>query len=46
VEKKEPLRLAHLLLGKAAFISDGSFAGLDFPSTIQEFLHTDPPSNE
>ncbi|XP_020232952.1 uncharacterized protein LOC109813214 [Cajanus cajan] len=44
-EKQEPLRLAHLLLGKAAFISDGAFGGLDFPSTIQEFLHTDPPSN-
>ncbi|KAK7243108.1 hypothetical protein RIF29_37893 [Crotalaria pallida] len=47
-EKLEPLRLAHLLLGKAAFVSegaDGGFGGLDFPSTIQEFLHTDPPSN-
>ncbi|TKY59623.1 hypothetical protein E2542_SST16714 [Spatholobus suberectus] len=42
-EKQEPLRLAHLLLGKAAFISDGAFGELDFPSTIQEFLHTDPP---
>lgn len=48
VEKKEPLRLAHLLLGKAAFISEGANSGfedLDFPSTIQEFLYTDPPSN-
>lgn len=47
-EKLEPLRLAHLLLGKAAFISegaDGGFGGLEFPSTIQDFLHTDPPSN-
>ncbi|XP_027348491.1 uncharacterized protein LOC113860064 [Abrus precatorius] len=47
-EKQEPLRLAHLLLGKAAFISEGAgggFGGLDFPTTIQEFLHTDPPSN-
>ncbi|KAJ1389726.1 hypothetical protein SESBI_38065 [Sesbania bispinosa] len=47
VEKQEPLRLAHLLLGKAAFISEGAdFGGLEleFPSTIQEFLHTDPPS--
>ncbi|CAL0303212.1 unnamed protein product [Lupinus luteus] len=46
-EKIEPLRLAHLLLGKAAFISEGADAGfgvLDFPSTIQEFLHTNPPS--
>lgn len=46
VEKKqEPLRLAHLLLGKASFLSEGGFEGLDFPSTIQEFLHTDPPSS-
>ncbi|KAI4295404.1 hypothetical protein L6164_035453 [Bauhinia variegata] len=47
-EKKEPLRLAHLLLGKAAFVSEGSdcgFGGLDFPSTIQDFLHKDPPSD-
>lgn len=48
VEKLEPFRLAHMLLGKAAFISegaDGGFEGLEFPSTIQEYLHTDPPSN-
>ncbi|CAI8617775.1 unnamed protein product [Vicia faba] len=47
VEKKEPLRLAHLLLEKAAFVSDSKdgFGGLDFPSTVQEFLHTDPPRN-
>ncbi|KAK7319294.1 hypothetical protein RJT34_04013 [Clitoria ternatea] len=47
-EKLEPLRLAHLLLGKAAFVSesgDGGFEGLEFPSTIQQFLHTDPPCN-
>ncbi|KAK7399770.1 hypothetical protein VNO78_10960 [Psophocarpus tetragonolobus] len=44
-EKQEPFRLAHLLLGKAAFISDGASGELDFPSTIQEFLHTDPPCN-
>ncbi|KAL9329063.1 hypothetical protein ACSQ67_004066 [Phaseolus vulgaris] len=45
-EKLEPLRLAHLLLGKAAFVSDGgAYRELDFPSTIQEFLHTDPSSN-
>lgn len=48
---KEPLRLAHLLLGKRVFVSadgdgndDDGFGGLEFPSTIQEFLHTDPPS--
>jgi len=45
-EKLEPLRLAHLLLGKAAFVSDGGAYGeLDFPSTIREFLHTDPSCN-
>ncbi|KAL4392630.1 hypothetical protein S245_011004 [Arachis hypogaea] len=47
-DKLEPLRLAHLLLGKAAFVSEGSdsaFGGLEFPSTIQEFLHNDPPTN-
>ena len=44
-EKQEPLRLAHLLLGKSAFVSDGAFGELDFPSTIQEFLHTDPPTD-
>ncbi|BAT74117.1 uncharacterized protein HKW66_Vig0005080 [Vigna angularis] len=45
-EKLEPLRLAHLLLGKAAFVSDGgAYRELDFPSTIQEFLHTDSSCN-
>ncbi|MED6118843.1 hypothetical protein PIB30_006338 [Stylosanthes scabra] len=39
-DKLEPLRLAHLLLGKAAFVS----GDLEFPSTIQEFLHNDPPA--
>ncbi|KAI3456050.1 hypothetical protein Pfo_012713 [Paulownia fortunei] len=46
-EKKEPFRLAHLLLGKAAFVHsdddcDG-FGGFVFPSTIDEFLQNDPP---
>ncbi|KAK6124076.1 hypothetical protein DH2020_042161 [Rehmannia glutinosa] len=46
-EKKEPLRLAHLLLGKAVFVHsdddcDG-FGGSVFPSTIDEFLQNDPP---
>lgn len=46
-EKKEPFRLAHLLLGKAAFMHsdddcDG-FGGFVFPSTIDEFLQNDPP---
>ncbi|KAL5577175.1 hypothetical protein UlMin_018874 [Ulmus minor] len=46
-EKMEPLRLSLLLLGKAAFVSeddDGGFGGLDFPSTIDDFLMNDPPT--
>ncbi|XP_059665275.1 uncharacterized protein LOC132311391 [Cornus florida] len=44
-EKIEPLRLAHLLLGKTAFVSEDSdgFGGFEFPSTIEEFLQNDPP---
>ncbi|KAA8514962.1 hypothetical protein F0562_018251 [Nyssa sinensis] len=43
--RREPLRLAHLLLGKAAFVSEGSdgFGGCEFPSTVEEFLQSDPP---
>lgn len=47
-ERREPLRLAHLLLGKAAFLSEGAdcgFGGLEFPSTIEEFLQNDPPKH-
>ncbi|GFY88614.1 hypothetical protein Acr_06g0005540 [Actinidia rufa] len=45
--KREPLRLAHLLLAKAAFRSEGSdgFGGFEFPSTIDEFLENDPPQD-
>ncbi|KAH7682522.1 hypothetical protein IHE45_05G127000 [Dioscorea alata] len=43
-ERKEPARLAHLLLGKAvSFSGDGAFAGLGFPSTVHDFLRSDPP---
>lgn len=46
-EGREPLRLAHLLLGKAVSDSGngngGDLGGLEFPSTIQDFLHNDPP---
>ncbi|CAL9015803.1 unnamed protein product [Prunus brigantina] len=45
----EPFRLAHLLLGKAAFVSEGAdhgFGGLEFPSTIGEFLLNDPPPTD
>ncbi|KAM7522539.1 hypothetical protein LguiA_012441 [Lonicera macranthoides] len=43
-ERIEPLRLAHLLLGKAAFFSGDSdgYGGLEFPSTLDEFLCNDP----
>lgn len=48
-EKKEPLRLAHLLLAKAAFVhSDNDcdgFGGFSFPSTIDEFLQNDSPTD-
>ncbi|XP_059439674.1 uncharacterized protein LOC132172347 [Corylus avellana] len=45
-ERREPLRLAYLLLGKAAFVSEGAdcgVGGLEFPSSIVEFLQNDPP---
>ncbi|EEF41009.1 uncharacterized protein LOC8284665 [Ricinus communis] len=38
--RMEPLRLAFLLLGRATFELD---TGLDFPSTIEDFLKYDPP---
>ncbi|KAJ0989221.1 hypothetical protein J5N97_007577 [Dioscorea zingiberensis] len=44
-ERKEPARLAHLLLAKAVSFSDnGGFAGMGFPSTVEEFLRHDPPA--
>lgn len=43
-EKNEAFRLAHLLLGKAAFLHrDGGLEGLVYPSTIDEFLKNEPP---
>lgn len=45
-ERLEPLRLAYLLLGKAVFASnegDGCLEGLEFPSTVEDFLLNDPP---
>lgn len=46
-ERKEPLILAHLLLAKAALLSDnsGGCGGFEFPSTVDEFLQNDPPPN-
>ncbi|KAK1412168.1 hypothetical protein QVD17_33186 [Tagetes erecta] len=38
----EPLRLGHLLLAKAAVVSDDGY-GVEFPVTVDEFLHHDPP---
>nr|DAD34926.1 TPA_asm: hypothetical protein HUJ06_005566 [Nelumbo nucifera] len=44
-ERKEPLRLVHLLLGKAACAGedDSGFGVFEFPPTIEEFLQYDPP---
>ncbi|XVF40185.1 hypothetical protein PTKIN_Ptkin01aG0091200 [Pterospermum kingtungense] len=43
----EPLRLAFLLMGKAAFENsdDCEFEGLEFPSVVDEFLKIDPPKD-
>ncbi|XVE51572.1 hypothetical protein DITRI_Ditri02bG0052400 [Diplodiscus trichospermus] len=43
----EPLRLAFLLMGKAAFESheDCGSESLEFPSVIDEFLKIDPPKH-
>ncbi|TYH13801.1 hypothetical protein ES288_A06G168100v1 [Gossypium darwinii] len=43
----EPLRLAFLLMAKAAFESadDSGFQTLEFPSIIDEFLKIDPPKD-
>ncbi|XP_022927255.1 uncharacterized protein LOC111434155 [Cucurbita moschata] len=46
-ERLEPLRLAYLLMGKAVFASNGSdhcLEGLEFPSTVEDFLLNDPPA--
>ncbi|PSS28999.1 Suprabasin like [Actinidia chinensis var. chinensis] len=45
--KREPLRLAHLLLGKAVFCYEGSdgSSGFEFSSTVEEFLENDPPED-
>ncbi|CAH1425058.1 unnamed protein product [Lactuca virosa] len=43
---REPLRVAHLLLAKAAVVSVGGGGdGVEFPSTVDEFLQNDPPSD-
>lgn len=44
-ERIEPLRMAHLLLGKVAFFSGdgGGFEAFEFPSTVEELLQNDPP---
>lgn len=46
--RREPLRLAHLLLAKAAYLSEGSDASgkFEFPSTVVEFLHNDPTKDQ
>ncbi|XP_020595577.1 uncharacterized protein LOC110035648 [Phalaenopsis equestris] len=52
-ERKEPARLAHLLLAKAVSLAgrdwgtdddnDAAFGEIGFPSTVEEFLGHDPP---
>jgi len=46
--RREPLRLAHLLLAKAAYLSEGSddSGKFEFPSTVVEFLHNDPTKDQ
>lgn len=48
--KREPARLAHLLLARATCASrggDGSdcFDGIGFPATVEEYLQHDPPDH-
>ncbi|KAJ4976002.1 hypothetical protein NE237_001108 [Protea cynaroides] len=47
-DRSEPLSLAHLLIGRVACAwQDGDgLGGLEFPSTIEEFLQNDPPNRE
>ncbi|XP_043689763.1 uncharacterized protein LOC122640612 [Telopea speciosissima] len=44
-DRSEPLSLVYLLLGRAACASQDAdgLEGLEFPSTIEEFLQNDPP---
>ncbi|KAG9447490.1 hypothetical protein H6P81_013618 [Aristolochia fimbriata] len=42
-ERTEPLRLAHLLLGKASRLRDKECVRIEFPVTVEEFLENDPP---
>ncbi|XP_074276712.1 uncharacterized protein LOC141600383 [Silene latifolia] len=48
-KKIESFRLAHLLLGKATCVNGddddngGGFQGVEFPSTVEDFLRHDPP---
>ncbi|KAJ0435422.1 hypothetical protein HanIR_Chr17g0893131 [Helianthus annuus] len=40
---REPLRLAHLLMAKAAVVAAAGADELEFPCTVDEFLENDPP---
>ncbi|KAM0017046.1 hypothetical protein Hdeb2414_s0028g00703561 [Helianthus debilis subsp. tardiflorus] len=40
---REPLRLAHLLMAKAAVVAAGGGDELEFPCTVNEFLENDLP---
>ncbi|KAK9088621.1 hypothetical protein Scep_027703 [Stephania cephalantha] len=43
-ERREGLRIGHLLLCKAASLAVGGLGEIEFPSTVQEFLEHDPPT--
>ncbi|XP_020698053.1 uncharacterized protein LOC110110768 isoform X2 [Dendrobium catenatum] len=56
-ERREPARLAHLLLAKAVSMEasrggddgdddDDAFGAIGFPPTVEEFLEHDPPTSE
>ncbi|KAJ0669091.1 hypothetical protein HanPI659440_Chr17g0697101 [Helianthus annuus] len=40
---REPFRLAHLLMAKAAVVAAAGGDELEFPCTVDEFLENDPP---
>lgn len=48
-ERREPARLAHLMIGKAVALSGesgGGFEGVEFPATVEGFLERDPATKK
>lgn len=41
-ERREPARLAHLMIGKSVALGGGGFEVVEFPATVEEFLEHDP----